>query len=144
MDTSTLTFDAVASAPGLTLTVAFDQETVFDGPVDGNVVHVKHQFKDDSDLDHLLEITMQGKTARDTQVDEHGNIVSDVTLTISNIALDDIVLSSSLLANCNYHHNFNGSQPDIIDEFHGIMGCNGTVKIPFKSPIYIWLLENMA
>jgi hypothetical protein len=44
---------------------------------------------------------------------------------------------------CVYTHNFNDTQPEIQDTFHGIAGCNGTISLQFNTPVYLWLLENM-
>jgi hypothetical protein len=42
-----------------------------------------------------------------------------------------------------YHHDTNGSTGAVTDSFYGTMGCNGRVEMRFRTPIYLWLLENM-
>ena len=97
----------------------------------------------DDDGEHELRVVLTGKTADHTKVDEAGNIVKDATLQISNVVIDDIDINQLFLEKCVYTHNFNGTQPEIADTFHGVAGCNGTIVFEFTTPIYLWLLENM-
>ena len=101
-----------------------------------------HDINDD-DGEHELRVIMSGKTSDHTRVDEAGNIVKDATLQISNVVIDDIEINQLFLEKCVYKHNFNGTQPEIEDTFHGVAGCNGTISFKFSTPIYLWLLENM-
>ena len=112
-----------------------------------NHVHDKitfsHDIDDNDDSDHELRIVLIGKTSDHTHVDELGNIVKDATLQISNVVIDTIDVNQLFLEKCVYTHDFNGTQPEIADTFHGIAGCNGTISFQFSTPIYLWLLENM-
>jgi hypothetical protein len=101
-----------------------------------------HDISDDNG-EHELRIVMLGKTPEHTKIDEAGNIVKDATLQISNVVIDDIDVNQLFLEKCVYTHNFNGTQSEIEDTFHGIAGCNGTISLEFTTPIYLWLLENM-
>jgi hypothetical protein len=78
-----------------------------------------------------------------TKIDEQGNIISDATLQISNVSIDELDVDQLFLEKCVYTHDFNGTQPKIEDTFHGIAGCNGTISLKFNTPVYLWLLENM-
>jgi hypothetical protein len=69
--------------------------------------------------------------------------VSDKSITIENLAFDDIELGQLVTDLATYTHDFNGSQDTIQDQFFGSMGCNGIVRIEFSSPVYLWMLENM-
>lgn len=97
----------------------------------------------DDDGNHEMRIVIHGKTPDHTQVDAAGTIIKDATLTISNIMIDGIDVNQLFLERCIYTHNFNGTQPEIEDSFHGVAGCNGTISFRFSTPIYLWLLENM-
>ncbi len=101
-----------------------------------------HDISDD-DGEHKLQIVLSGKTTDHTRVDEAGNIVKDATLQISNVVIDDLDVNQLFLEKCVYTHNFNDTQPEIADTFHGVAGCNGTISFEFSTPIYLWLLENM-
>ena len=98
---------------------------------------------DDKDAEHELKFILKNKTAKHTQIDENNNIVSDATLTIKDLALDDIKLNYIVTELAVYTHDFNGTQTEIQDKFYGNMGCNGTVTLKFATPIYLWLLEHM-
>ena len=107
-----------------------------------DVVHFEHEF-DDDDGERELRLVLQGKLPEHTKVDEQGNIISDATLQISNVVIDDLDVDKLFLEKCVYTHNFNGTQSEIVDTFHGIAGCNGTISFKFNTPVYLWLLENM-
>lgn len=106
------------------------------------IVHFLHEVSDD-DGEHELRIVMKHKITEHTELDNTGNIVRDVMLTISDIKFDDIDLGKIFFEKSIYTHNFNGSQPTVHDQFFGSMGCNGTVSLKFTTPLYLWLLENM-
>jgi len=97
----------------------------------------------DEDGDHELRFVLKNKTDKHTQIDESGNIVSDATLTITDIAFDEIKLGHMATKLAVYTHDFNGTQPTIEDKFYGEMGCNGAVSLRFSTPVYIWILEHM-
>lgn len=107
-----------------------------------NLCHVEHEL-DDDDCQHKLEIVMSGKTAENTKVDDAGNITKDATLTISNVTVDGIDIGQVLYEKSVYTHDFNGTQPQVSDQFFGTAGCNGTISFEFSTPFYLWLLENM-
>ena len=97
----------------------------------------------DDDGKHELKFILKNKTAEHTQVDETGNIVSDATLSITNVAFDEIKLGHMLTKLATYTHDFNGTKESTQDKFYNEMGCNGTVSLKFTTPIYLWLLEHM-
>ena len=98
---------------------------------------------DDEDAEHELKFILKNKTDQHTQIDENNNIVSDATLTIKDLAFDDIKLGHMVTELAVYKHNFNGTQDTTQAKFYGEMGCNGTVSLKFATPIYLWLLEHM-
>ena len=101
-----------------------------------------HDFSD-NDGKHRLQIVLNGKTAAHTVIDDTGNILKDATVQISQVMVDELDINQLFLKKCVYEHNFNGSQSNITDTFHGMAGCNGTISFEFSTPIYLWLLENM-
>ncbi len=106
------------------------------------IVHFSHTLNDDDEADHELRIVMKHKITEHTELDDTGNIVRDVMLTISDVKFDDIELCKLFLEKSTYTHDFNGSQAAVEDQFFGNMGCNGTVSLKFSAPTYLWLLEN--
>jgi hypothetical protein len=104
---------------------------------------VSFEIDDDDEDEHEFKFVMKNKTPEHTVVDEHGAITNDAMLSIANMAFDDIKLGHMFVEQSVYHHDFNGSQDPIEDEFFGDMGCNGHVSLRFTTPIYLWFLENM-
>ena len=102
-----------------------------------------HDINDDDVGECKLRIVISGKPPDYTQIDDQGNIIKDATLQISQVEIDSLDVNQLFLDKCVYTHDFNGTQPEIADTFHGIAGCNGTISFEFSTPIYLWLLENM-
>jgi len=98
---------------------------------------------DDNEDEHELRFVMTGKTQEHTKLDTAGNIIKDVSLTIKDLAFDEIKLGQVFIDRATYIHNFNGTKEETVDKFYGQMGCNGTVSLCFTTPIYLWLLECM-
>jgi hypothetical protein len=103
---------------------------------------VEYEMPDD-DGDHELKFVLKNKQSDHTQVDTDGNIISDATVTVSDIQFDGIDCQYLTTTLAQYQHDFNGTSSPITDSFYGDMGCNGTVTLKFSTPIYLWLLENM-
>jgi hypothetical protein len=104
---------------------------------------VKYEVGDETEGDYILRIVMSDKTAEHTKVDSDGNILKDVLIELSNFDIDGIDVNQLFQDKIVYTHNFNGTQPEIKDSFHGFMGCNGELTLNFSTPMYLWLLENM-
>lgn len=132
------------STPGgnIGLQIRLNNQIIFDSCDALNKQVIEYKFED-LESAHVLEIEMMGKLPTDTEIDQQGNILSDKSITIENLAFDEIMLGQLITELAVYTHNFNGSQDTIDDQFYGSMGCNGIVKLEFTSPVYIWMLENM-
>lgn len=149
MNTIKLEFDigTTDAEAKLGIKVTLDNQVIYDNSHVTNTYHMSHDISDE-DAEHELSIELYGKLPEHTKIDSAGEIVKDAMLTVENFKIDDIDISSMLTANgpvhlIQYHHDFNGTQPAIVDQFHGAMGCNGTVRLKFTTPVYLWLLENM-
>jgi len=144
LDTVTISFDISTSNSDcpFSLEIWLDDLCVFQTVQIADLYKFEHKFADD-EKEHKLQIVMDGKTIEHTKVDEAGNIVKDATLQISNVVIEDLDVNQLFLEKCLYTHNFNNTQPEIADTFHGVAGCNGIISFSFSTPIYLWLLENM-
>ena len=133
------------SAPGghIGVQIRLDTQVVFDSRNTLNKQVIEYTFADLVDATHVLEIEMMGKLPTDTEIDPQGNILSDKSIIVENLAFDELALGHLVTELAAYTHNFNGSQDTIEDQFYGSMGCNGIVRIEFTSPVYLWMLENM-
>ena len=97
----------------------------------------------DNDGEHELRFILKNKTAEHTKIDNAGNIVTDSTLTITDLSFDEIRLGHMVTELAVYTHNYNDTGGIVYDKFYGEMGCNGTVSLRFATPVYLWLLEHM-
>lgn len=144
MDKITVKFDLTSSD----YTIPLGFEVLLDNVSLLSIDHVKEstpvslEILDDEGK-HEFKFVMKHKTQEHTVVDDNGNITKDTMLSIANLTFDDIKLGQVFIEQCVYYHSFNGSQAPIEDKFFGDMGCNGYVSLPFTTPIYLWLLENM-
>lgn len=142
MERSKISFRARCTTADIMLTVCLDDKTVYHGSLTETPQTISYEFND-SDGNHRLVIAMSGKNETHTKVDTNGNILEDHTMTISDLAFDDIKLGYVFTELAIYEHDFNGSGERTQEKFHGDMGCNGTITLDFISPIYLWLLEHM-
>lgn len=126
----------------LGLEIRLDNNTVFKSDHIKETINFTYDLVDE-DGGHQLEFIMQNKTTTDTVIDENNNIIKDARLVISDLAFDEIALNQMFIDHAVYTHDFNGTHALIQTKFYGEMGCNGTVKLDFTTPIYLWLLENM-
>lgn len=144
METVQISFDVETSDAEcpLGIQIWLDDSLLLDCPHVQEKIAFVHDISDD-DGEHRLRVVISGKTADHTQVDDQGNIIKDATLQISAVTIDGIDVNQLFLEKCVYTHDFNGTQSEIEDTFHGIAGCNGTIAFEFTTPIYLWLLEHM-
>ena len=144
METVQISFDVETSDAECPLSVQvwLDDLLLLDNPHVQEKIAFAHGISDD-DGEHQLRIVISGKTADHTRVDDQGNIIKDATLQISTVTIDSIDINQLFLEKCVYTHDFNGTQTEIQDTFHGVAGCTGTIVFEFTTPIYLWLLENM-
>jgi hypothetical protein len=97
--------------------------------------------------DNVIDVRLLNKGPRDTQLDADGNIVGDLSLEIVKVMIDDIDLGDSLIKqHCIYdldqEVSFNGVTTKQLKE-HVNLSWNGSWKLTFKSPFYLWLLESL-
>jgi hypothetical protein len=94
---------------------------------------------------YFLNITLLNKTKDDTKIVD-GEIVNDMLLNIVSVEVDEIDLGSLIWTASEYFpknpQKFNG---EIVSSLKNCvnLGWNGTYKLPFTTPFYIWLLENI-
>ena len=144
MDKITITFDLTSSdyAAALGFEVLLDDVSLLSIDHVNEPTPVSLEILD-NEGEHEFKFVMKNKTSEHTVIDANGNITKDAMLSIANIAFDDIKLGQVFVEQSVYHHSFNGSQAPVEDKFYGDMGCNGHVSLPFTTPFYLWLLENM-
>ena len=100
-----------------------------------------------------LVIEFLNKSKLDTVLDSNGNIVDDLLLNIESIEINKIDLGTLLWTASVYQPNYPQQYKDDMQQSgHQVpesvkncvnLGWNGTWALPFTSPFYIWLLENI-
>jgi hypothetical protein len=146
MEKSKLSFNLNTTDPvaKLGFEVWINEQCVFDTEHVAESLTITGNLPDDSiEKEHTLKLVLKNKQTHHTTVNEHGEIVKDVVLKISNIAFDGIELGHDILNLAQYRHDYNGNGNAIVEQFRNDIGCNGSVELKFSTPIYLWMLENM-
>lgn len=93
------------------------------------------------DSPHLLEIKLLNKTDDDVvQSQDQTEIVKDMLLNIESIDIDDIELGQIKWD----QSEFVAEDPDRPTLKNCVnLGWNGSYRLKFSSPFYLWLLEKM-
>jgi hypothetical protein len=89
----------------------------------------------------VLRIRLENKDWTDTvQNEDKTEIVNDMLLHIKSVEIDEIDLANMIYTKT----QFVGDDADrpVLDKCIDL-GWNGTWTLPFESPFYIWLLENI-
>lgn len=138
-----LDFLANTNCDDIILEVYLDQHKLFQSTAQTITQTVVHDI-DDAPGNHELKLVMSGKNRTHTKLDSEGKILSDIFFKIDRLEFEDLDMKEvcCLGRNSRHRHSFNSTQPEFDDEFYGEIGCNGTVFIPFDTPIYLWLSEN--
>ncbi len=143
MEQSVFKFQARTTHSDLKLHVQLNGKTVVEPDLTDQLTEHEFSFDDTDDGIYNVEFVLSGKTVDHTKIDQAGDIVTDETVEITDVTVDDINISQVFVEQAVYCHDFNGTKEPIEAQFFGIMGCNGTVRLSFSTPFYIWLLENM-
>ena len=131
-----------------------------------DVEHVSDQLKCDINQTEYFEfdaavnegncylvIEFLNKSKLDTVLDSNGNIIDDLLLNVESIEIDEIDLGSLLWTASDYRPDYPQIYKDkILQSGENLpesvkncvnLGWNGRWILPFVSPYYIWLLENI-
>jgi hypothetical protein len=139
-----LDFAANTDCKDICIEILFDQQKIFEGSATGELQTVCHTF-DDQPGQHIVSLIMSGKTHKHTGFDQTGNIISDVYFQIKRLEFEQLDFYDFFCQGYKgYTHSFNSTQPEFLDEFYGIMGCNGKVEFEFTTPFYLWLSNNIS
>ena len=158
MDKETLHFkiglsSSLGKSPEFVISVNDTQ--FFDTKLTGKSNETEY-FEFDAELNEgncFLKIEFKNKTVYDTVLDMNGNIVEDLLLNIDSIEIDEIDLVFLLWTASDYRPDYPSvykakMQAQGIELSESIKNCvnlgwNGKWILPFQSPFYIWLLENI-
>jgi len=102
--------------------------------------------------EYNLIILRSGKDKNQTVVDENGDLLKDQMLNIKSIEIDEIDIGSLVYEGVyspEYAEPWASQQKsagiELPETFKNVtqMGHNGEWRFSFKSPFYMWLLENL-
>ena len=158
MDKETLHFKiGLSSASGKCpeFTIYVNEKQFFDTKL-SRMSNETEYFEFDAAVDEgdcFLTIELKNKTKHDTVLDIHGNIIEDLLLNIDSVEIDEIDLGSLLWTASDYRPDYPAvhkakMQAQGIELAESVKNCvnlgwNGKWMLPFQSPFYIWLLENI-
>jgi len=102
--------------------------------------YVEFEAELEDDSTHCLKIRLENKTVFDTVQSEDKKILQDMILNIESIEIDGIEVGIMKWTTS----KFVGDYParPVLDACVNL-GWNGSYMIEFKTPFYLWLLENM-
>jgi hypothetical protein len=128
----------------IVLEVYVDHTKLFQSVAQTQIQTITYNLTEES-AEHELKLIMSGKTSEHTIVDANGQITCDIFFIINRLEFEELDMRElfCLGRRSRHRHNFNSSWPEFDDEFYGNIGCNGTVFIPFSTPIYLWLGNNL-
>ena len=136
------TLTSTDSSIPLGVKISVDGQTIYENLHVKNKEQVEYTLSDD-DSEHELVFDFFGKSTEHTTIDTNGNIINDALLIIDNFSFDNINITPVMQKLASYTHDFNGTQAPTHTKFYGALGCNGTLRLKFSTPVYLWLLEHM-
>ena len=135
--------------------IMINDHICFKGDITGseekpNVIEFEHELTEGEE--HHLTIKRSGKGKYQTIINAKGDILKDQLLNIKSIEIDEIDIGGLVYEGVytpQYPEPWATQQKDagidLKESFKNVtrMGHNGTWTFKFKSPFYMWLLENL-
>jgi len=113
------------------------------------LIEFEHELTEGEKYD--LQVVRSNKDSSQTKL-ENGEIVKDQLLHIKSIEIDEIDIGSLVYEGWYYPEypepwatQQREAGNELVEKFKNatILGHNGTWKLSFESPFYMWLLENL-
>jgi hypothetical protein len=115
-----------------------------------DVIEFTHELTEGDTYEMVIH--RSGKTAKQTVVNEKGDLLKDQLLHIKNIEIDEIDIGALVFEGVyrpeypepwfTQQRELGHEQPETLKNVT-CMGHNGTWTFKFTSPFYMWLLENL-
>ena len=140
---ASLLIECNQNAPEIFLDIYLNNKLITSNPfINGKTNYVVEFTDTDARTEQCIKISMHGKTAKHTKIDEQQNIVSDIHAMVHKIVIDEIEVTEVYTQGnkCYYHIGRNSNKNELIlaDEFYGYMGINGNVLLNFYTPMWHW------
>lgn len=122
-------------------TVLLDSVEFSKGSATKESVTIEFSADIEEETEHILEIRLENKSDKDTVQDPRTKeIVKDLLLNIEEIQIDEISLGELKWS----ASEFIADDPDRPTLKNCVnLGWNGSYKLKFTSPFYLWLLEHL-
>ena len=102
---------------------------------------IQFQHTIDDDAEHSLKITLLNKDDSDTvESTDKTTIIKDMLLNVKSVEIDDIDLGQLIWTSSEFIAA-DPSRPTLNSCVN--LGWNGSYILKFRSPFYLWLLENL-
>lgn len=122
-------------------TVLFDSVEFAKGSATKEPVAIEFSADVEEESEHVLEIRLENKSDKDTVQDPNTKeIVKDLLLNIKEIYIDDIELGELKWSVSEFIAD-DVKRPTLKNCVN--LGWNGSYKLKFTSPFYLWLLEHL-
>jgi len=135
--------------------ISINNKVFVDSKLKNNKDEIEY-FEFDAEVEEgecFVCVELKNKKLHDTTLDSDGNIVDDLILNIDSIEVDEIDLDVLKWTHSIYEPKYPKhyiikaqSQGTTLEKTLKNcinLGWNGTWKLPFTSPFYVWLLENI-
>jgi hypothetical protein len=123
------------------LEVWIDEQKIYETVATPDLHTINAQLTEEPG-NHVLKLVMLGKLPQHTVCDTSGNILSDIYFQIFKLEFEELDMQNIFCQGLPiYTHSFNSTQAEFVDEFYGMLGCNGIVEIRFSTPIFLWLTD---
>ena len=109
------------------------------GKCDESLSYVEFTIDLEEDKEHTLEIRLENKINADT-ITEGNEIVKDMLLNIDSIEIDEIEIGEIKWSLSEFVAD--DTKRETLKRCVNL-GWNGSYRLKFTSPFYLWLLENM-
>lgn len=134
-------FEVEPTGAPLTVCVSLDGVEISRQLIDQKtIIYVPY---DDGPGQHVMRLELVDKQPHHTVINDQAQVIQDSELKFSNFMIDEIELGHEWLSAAQYSHDYNGHGPAVTVDFHGVMGCNGTVDFEFSAPFYLWYLARV-
>ena len=112
-----ISFVAKSTEPVLHLKIWLDNQIMHETiPAPAGVI-ITITVDDSTENEHLLVFEMSGKTSDHTKLDNHGHIIQDVVLELSDFKIDGLELGHLFHRCCSYIHDYNGTTDTGVQNF---------------------------
>ena len=119
--------------------------TVVDSCKATNKHVLKTVFNDEVEATHKVTIRISGKTNKHTEMDNTFiNVIKSAEIDLNEFTFNDYDINEILKNNAKITHDGNGYDEMKEYNYNKCVGFNSDTTFTFTTPLYKWLIENIA